>query len=463
MSRNSTMSESPVENSHFADAATQLGEQREVVAATEIFNAQGVKVVDKGVSINTALRHKLTQHALSAPLEDSLVSADAVTGDTLKRTAMAIMDDVPFFGRLGQDPATRRLLLNVIETVPLPQAMAFQLTVARDVRPEVYLNLVRTALVAVWLAKARPTVLSRFELGNTAAAALLHDIGMLHVDPVLQQGSSSLNREQRRQLYSHPLVSKKLVERHHQYPGDVVRAVAEHQECLDGSGYPLNLVGDAISPLGRVIALAQAVAAMFAPARSAPEMQLSVLLRMNAHRYDPTMSMQLLTLVQPQFDVLSTAVELLDDPVRWLVEIDAILVRMPLDLEQDPAMNPNRRQAMVTVAAHAATLLRALADVGAVPDQLALLGESARDEAIRTELTLLTREARWQLRTLGREARRRWRDAPEESYPALLGQWLDDVDALVDRLAGPQASEGADPEAGPGVQAPPPNDDACAA
>jgi HD-GYP domain-containing protein (c-di-GMP phosphodiesterase class II) len=456
------MSESPDERSHFADAVTALGEKGDVVAATEIFNSQGIKVVDKGVSINKSLYERLTQHKLSVPLEDSVISVDAVNGETLKQTAMSIMDDIPFFGRLAQDPATRKLLLSVIETVPLPEGMAFQLTVARDVRPEVYLNMVRTALVAVWLAKSRPTVMSRFELGIAAAAGLLHDVGMLHVDPVLQQGSSRLNREQRRQLYSHPLVSKKLVERYHQYPRDVVRAVAEHQECLDGSGYPHNLVGDAISPLGRLVSLAQAVAAMFAPTRNAPEMHLSVLLRMNAHRYDPTMSMQMLTLVQPQLDVLSAAIDLRDDPVPLLGEIDAILGRMPLDLEQDPAMNPNRRQALATVAEHAYKLRCTLADVGAVPGQLALLGESVNDEAIRTELTLLTREASWQLRTLGREARRRWRDAPDEDYPELLTQWLDDVDALLSKLAGPQAA-GA-PDSGPGqdASAPPQNEDTSA-
>ncbi|MEO8546194.1 MAG: HD domain-containing phosphohydrolase [Betaproteobacteria bacterium] len=435
------MTEIQEESSHFTKAVTQLGEQRDVVAATAIFNIQGIKVVDKGVAINKGLYQRLMQHKLSMPLEDSVISADAVNGETLKQSALAIMDDVPFFGRLASDSATRKLILNVMETVPLPEAMAFQLTVARDVRPEIYLNLVRTALVAIWLAKSQATLMSRFDLGMAAAAGLFHDIGMLHVDPILQQGSSRLNREQRRQMYSHPLVSTTLLERHHQYSREVTRAVSEHQEYLDGSGYPRNLVGDAISPLGRLVSLAQVVAAMFAPTRNAPEMQLSVLLRMNTHRYDPTMSMQVLTLVQPQLDVLSAAIELLDDPVQLLGEIDALLARMPLALDKDPSMNANRREALATVAGHAAKLRRSLAGVGAVPDQLAQLGESAKDEAVRTELTLLTREASWQLRTLGREARRRWREALDEGYPALLRQWLEDVDAFVAKLASPLVTD----------------------
>lgn len=440
------MTETPDERSYFTKAVTQLGDKRDVVASTAIFNSQGIKVVDKGVAINKGLYDRLMQHKLAAPLEESVVSADAVKGDTLKRTASSIMDDVPFFGRLGADSASRRLLLNVIETVPLPEAMAFQLTVARDVRPEIFMNLVRTALVSIWLAKSQATLLSRFDLGMAAAAGLLHDVGMLHVDPILLRPTHKLNRDQRRQLYSHPLVSTALVERHHQYSREVVRAVSEHQEYLDGSGYPRNLSGEAMSALGRVVSLAQVVAAMFAPGRNAPEMQLSVLLRMNTHRYDPTMSMQILTLVQPQLDVLSAAMELLEDPVQQLGEIDALLARLPLDPGNDPAVNPSRREALATVAEHGAKLRRSLAGVGAVPDQLVQLGDSVQDESVQTELTLLTREAGWQLRTLARETRRRWREQPEDDFPAPVRSWLEDVDAFVAKLAGPQEQDSQDAE-----------------
>jgi len=264
----------------------------------------------------------------------------------------------------------------------------------------------------------------------------LHDIGMLHVDPVLLHPTQQLNREQRRQLYSHPLLSTALVERHHQYPREVVRAVTEHQEYLDGSGYPRNLAGDAISQLGRMVTLSQVVAAMFAPGRSAPEMQLSVLLRMNTHRYDPTMSMQVLGQVQPQLDVMSAAIVLFDDPIALLGEVDAILAQLPLEIGSGAQATAARVDGMALVADHGGKIRRALAGVGAVPDQLAQLGEAAQDEAVLTELTLLTREASWQLRTLGREARRRWRAQADESYPAVLQQWLDRIDALLAKLVG---------------------------
>ncbi len=428
------MNDSIDDRKYFTQTVTEMGETHDVVTSRAIFNSIGVKIVDKGVAINRSLYERLTRHKLQTPLEQSASSANCVTGESLRHAAALIMDDVPFFGRLAPDPASRKLLLNVIKTVPLPDAMAFQITVARDARPEIYMNLLRTALVAAWLASKSNRV-SRFDLDMAASAGLLHDIGMLHIDPLLLQGSNQLNREQRRQLYSHPLLSNILVERHHQYPREVVRAVSEHQEHLDGSGYPRNLSGDGISPLGRTVTLAQVVAAMFAPGRNAPEMQLSVLLRMNAQRYDPMMTTQILTLVQPQLDVMSAAVELMDDPVALLGQIDVILAQLPLVLEQDAAFTPARRGGMALVADHGARLCRALADVGAVPDQLVQLGPAAKDESVRIELTLLAREASWQLRTLGREARRRWRIGVDEQYPPVLHGWLDQIDALTNKLA----------------------------
>ena len=427
----SFMTDSSDDEKHFTQAVAELGEKQDVVAARTIFNIQGTKVLEKGVAINLGLYERLMQHKLSAPLEDSVSSTSSVSPDSLKRSAEDVMRDIPFFGRMAADDKARKILLNTIETVPLPDAMAFQLTVARDVRPEIYQHLIRTALTAAWL--ARTPLISRYDLQMAAAGGLLHDIGMLHIDPLLLQPDHVLNRDQRRQLYSHPLLSVTLLDRHHQYSRDVVRAVGEHHECLDGSGYPRNLSGDAISPLGKILSLAQVVAAMFAPGRNAPEMRLSVLLRMNTHRYDNAMAMQVVGLLKPQLDVMSAEIRRLEDPMGVLRAIDRLLCQWPMDLGRQGDLVAARREAVDLIARHAGQLRRALAGVGAVPDQLDQLGPEALDDTVLTELTLLTREASWQLRTMASQARRRWQAQSGETLPEPLGEWLDEVDTVVAR------------------------------
>jgi hypothetical protein len=373
-----------------------------------------------------------------------------VTGDTIRQTAEQILQDVPFFGRMAKDAKSRAPLLDAISQVALPDAVARALAQACDTRHEIYLHLVRTAITAAWL--SRTPALTRCDIAMAAAGGLLHDIGMLQVDPQILEPDSSLNQEQRRQLYAHPLVSTSTLENQGVYPAEVVRAVGEHHECLDGSGYPRNLAGDAISPLGKILSLAQVVAAMFAPGRSSPEMRLSVLLRMTWHRYDNAMAMQVLALVKPHLDVMSVELQLLEDPIAHLIEIHRLLRQWPLRLDGSGGnVTPQRLAALETLAVNAVQMQRVLAGVGAVPEQLRLLSGDAQDDALLAELTLLTREASWQLGTLARQTRRRWHAQPGEEYPSALRRWLLEADALADAVSGipVPVDAGGQPAAGP--------------
>ena len=428
------MNESSDNEKHFTQAVAELGEKQPVIASCAIFNARGVKIVEKGTTINLGLYERLMQHKLSAPIESCVSSSNTVTGKTLRGSADAMLKEIPFFARMVPDYKSRNLLLDAMETMPLPAPIAFQLTIARDVHPEIYLQLIRTALTAAWLTKT--PLLSRFDVNIACAAGMLHDIGMLHVDPLLLSPEHMLTGAQQRQLFSHPLISTMLIERHHQYPKEVVRAVSEHHEYIDGSGYPRHLIGDAISPLGKLLSLAKVVAAMFSPGRDAPELRLSVLLRMNTHRYDNTLALQIIGLLQSPAGSVATRLEHLDDPVQLLLSINEALVHWSADLPQSPNLTAARREGLALVAVQLQKIWRALAQVGATPEQLAYLGSDTLDNRLLDEMTLITREAGWQLRTAARQMRSRWRAAPGETYPAALQTWLDGIDAVTEKIGG---------------------------
>lgn len=412
---------------HFTKAVAELGESRPVVASRAIFNSQGVKIIEKGVAINLGLYDRLMQHQLSAPIEDSVAAASTVTGKMLRATAEETMRDLPFFARMAPDGKTRGILLDAIEKVPLPDAMAFQLTLAFEVRPEIYLHGVRSALTCAWLALA--PMGSRFDIGMAAAAGLLHDVGMLHVDPLLLRPEHRLSEEQRRQLYSHPILATTLIERHHAYPKEMVRAVGEHHENLDGSGYPRNLMAGSISELGSMLSLAEVVTAMVTPGREAAELRLSVILRMNQKRYDPGLVKRVLELIQPHSNTSSATLPPLSDPVGRLREIDRVVGEWPIEVPAGLAQH--RQNALAALTAQADQLHRNLANVGAAPGQLDQLGTETLDEPLTQELSLLAAEATWQLRALGRQCRRLWRLAADEAYPVQLQLWLDQVGVLV--------------------------------
>ena len=415
---------------HFSESVGQLAESgTPPIAAGTIYSSQGIKLIDKGARVDPRLYERLMQHQLSAPLEDSLQAEDSVTGKGLRAVAEDLIRRRPVLQHMLDKPGLQAMLLDALESLPLPAPIAFQLSVARDVHPELFQYSVCTALIAGWLASTQSTV--RFDISMLTAGGLLHDLGMMHIDPVLLQAEGRLTREQRRQLSSHPLVSALLLERHHEYPRELIRAVREHHEMLDGSGYPAGLAGDKISPWGRMLSLVQVVSALLRPGRGVRTARLSMLLRTNRHHFDRALCDRVLAVLRRLLQEATPATmtemasfEPVANPVERLNTIDRVLAAWPEAITKDANVPPARRAAMGTISEQCTQMRRILAETGATTEQLEQLGEDAHDEILLEELALITRELAWQLRMLARQTRRRWHAAPKEALPQALEDWL---------------------------------------
>lgn len=415
---------------HFTRAVTELGRKRLVVVQSPVFNVQGMKILDRGVAVDASLYERLTQHQLSLPLAHSVGSEPAITGPVLREAMQALGRNEAFFSAMLEDPRLGARFLAELELLPLPPAIAFQLTLMHETQGEQWLHALRSTVTAAWLGATQGA--TRYDLRLLAATGLLHDLGMLHLDPVLLRPELALRREQRRQLYSHPLISAALLERHHEYPREMLRAVLEHHEALDGSGYPRNLNGAQISPWGRVLALTEVVTAMFAPDRPNPGLRLSLVLRMNRHRFDATLVQEISRLLPAMGS--DAAPPMSDEPAQVLQTVAGLLARWLTALPDDAALPKPRATAVLRVGELCGQLQRMLGGAGVAPAQLAQLGDAvSTDAALRAELASVAHEAVWQLRHIARQARRRWQLAPDEAFPAGLQRWLEEADALCER------------------------------
>lgn len=429
----------PQTSPNFQQAVQNLVDDAPPTAAQAIYSSQGIKLIERGVRVDPRLYERLLRHQLAAPLEDALLAQDSINGKALRATAEQLIARRPVLAYLLQHQASTAHLLDALEAIPLPPPVAFQLSVARDVHPALFQYAVCSALLAGWLA-LRPGTL-RYDVLMPMAAGLLQDLGMLHIDPVLLQPKGELSSEQRRQLYSHPLVSALLLERHHEYPRELIRAVREHHELRDGSGYPAHLAGDKISPWGRIVSLAQVMSALLRPGRSLSALRLSLLLRTNRHQFDPALCDLVLNALRGMASdkVPASATELaslepVPSPVTQLITIDRLLAAWPATLGQGAAATPARVQGMAAIGQQCEQMRRLLADVGASGDQLLMLGND-QDPELMSELSLITQEMAWQLRTLARNASRRWAPVAGEQLPAALAAWVGEVDACLAGLA----------------------------
>ncbi|MGC8626121.1 MAG: HD-GYP domain-containing protein [Acidimicrobiales bacterium] len=95
-------------------------------------------------------------------------------------------------------------------------------------------------------------------------AALLHDIGKLGISADILNKRGPLDPSERKQIEQHPAMGARLVEPLTEWLGPWARAVWEHHERWDGTGYPCGLSGEQISLGARVISVADSFDVMTA-------------------------------------------------------------------------------------------------------------------------------------------------------------------------------------------------------
>ena len=419
-------------SSAFLQAVADLGTTQTVTTSQAIFNAQGVKLLEGGAKVDQGLYDRLVSHRLSQPLDECVRADPSVDGKLLREAAQAAMERWPFFARLGPTAVARESLLRLISSLPLPRPIALHLDLARNSRPGLFTHSILMALLCAYLA-GQSEGSTRDDVADAAAAGLLHDMGMLHIDPALLDADERLSGNRLNPVYVHPLTSSMLIDRFEDYPKPVARAVVEHHERLDGSGYPRGLLGEAVSPLGRIVALAEVVTAMFDGERAQPEQRVSLLLRINPRRYDPALAAAvhrlLAALPASEADSgdtpeqsIARLLRLADELERWRQTSAAIV----------PALDGAHAALLGSMNEQQATLQRMLYDAGVTRDQLGALGDDIEaDTAMRIELWALAEELLWQLHSAANQLKRRWRATePALPHPPALAAWFAGVSSL---------------------------------
>ncbi len=420
---------------HYINSLTALGDTHEVVTSQAVCARNGIKLVDRGVRIDSSLREKLVQHKLLPPIDQCLTVAGGVTQAGLRDHAREILDTEPRFQFLRSALPGAERLLNAFYAMPLAPALAFKLTVAREQRPEIYEHSVQMTLIALFLAiKSR---LPDRDLTAVAAAGMLHDIGELHIDPELLRPGRRLDAAELRHVYAHPVTAYLILEEYPLYHPEISTAVFEHHERLDGSGYPRGLKGEEIGPIGQILMLAEAVTTLFRKSwRTHGASRLSVMLKMNRRKFNCELIDHLIgqlhggepwgldsqgevsaEVVVAQFDQLAEIFR------NWHGTYQSCALDTPQVVEAPLVAFVNHR---------ISSLERNLLETGFHPDELAAYTAGIEDDAVAlAEMQLMVRESRWQVSDILNEvSRRRAELEADEAGRTLVENWIGRTEAL---------------------------------
>ena len=116
--------------------------------------------------------------------------------------------------------------------------------------------------VAQWASTtARRLEMSDDEVENVYWASILHDIGKIGISDRVLRKKAVLSEEDWVLIKMHPTIGSNIVSSIDAYPA-LAPTISAHQEKYDGTGYPKGLKGSEIPLQSRIIAVANAYAAM---------------------------------------------------------------------------------------------------------------------------------------------------------------------------------------------------------
>jgi len=113
-----------------------------------------------------------------------------------------------------------------------------------------------SAIIAKWLG------LGEKEQLKAAITGTLHDIGKCAIPLEILNKPGPLTREEFEIMKTHSTISYSIAARHPGFDEDILLGVLQHHERINGKGYPAGLRGDRISPLARIVSVADVFHAM---------------------------------------------------------------------------------------------------------------------------------------------------------------------------------------------------------
>ncbi|QDQ28762.1 phosphohydrolase [Chitinimonas arctica] len=221
------------------------------------------------------------------------------------------------------------------------------------------------------------------ERESTLAAALTMNLGMLDLQDVLARQTEPLTPSQQVRVSCHPLASLERLRKAGVNDETWLRAVLEHHEAIDGSGYPHRLRGPGICPSAQLLGLADLFCARvsergYRRADSAKIVLRDVLIERGRH-FDVMLAAYFIKalgvypigtvvlLANGEIGVVSGRTDRVDTP--W--------VHALLAADGSPHIPPLRRSTQPTSLTIVETL--SATDVGVPIDMEAIWGEQAHD------------------------------------------------------------------------------------
>jgi len=245
----------------YATHLAKVNTVKDVIATEDICNQQGAILIPKGATISAKATEKIIRFKLIRPLHDTVSIDGEIGSNELYNAIMALIKRTPDLLSLHTQCNLDAIIKQRCQFYQKFSVLKQKLTVLSMQMTKTFEN----ALLSSWLCTliGLRMKLSEDDLNALFLAALTHDFGMLHIDPEILNKKGELSPEEWRQIHAHVVIGKTILEEIPGLPKATSKAVLEHHERCDGTGYPTQKDGESLGLLGQIIAMTDSVIAIY--------------------------------------------------------------------------------------------------------------------------------------------------------------------------------------------------------
>jgi hypothetical protein len=429
-------------NSWMMERLGRLAQATPVVVSEDIVDSHGMRLLARGTALNAGHVPLLARRTLKKALEAMLVVPAAPDVEDLVAIAARLLEDnAPVSRILGTTCGAGPAPLSLLASMDFGHPMRMLLALTGNEGPHALEHAVTVSLLAMCMAKRQH--LSADDQLSAGLAGLLHDIGELYIDPAWLAPDKRLRPHEWAHLVGHPHTGKLLINELASYSLSVGRAVAEHHERFDGSGYPRQVRGHHISAPGQAVAVAEMIAGVLAEDHPLERAELALKIIPGEHAHDLLSAISGALRSQPgQGPDAGECDPDAEDAERLYWRISTALETGQTLLDGTTVASPRARELLKRTLERVTTLLRAYVSTGL--DAWLEPGHDLHgDAAIRFEKQVATREIQWRLRDLARDLALQTAASPDEksAFAGMIHLLDDDVagSARYARKAAPAA------------------------
>ncbi|MFT6220908.1 MAG: HD-GYP domain-containing protein (c-di-GMP phosphodiesterase class II) [Candidatus Endobugula sp.] len=215
----------------------------------------------KGDILDTEKLLRLSHLNLNIPLEISIRIAEPLSPVALYKEIDELVSKDKPLSEIDEHFGKASLLGQCCETLKPHLDLLEILTILKIETEDLY----KQSLTSAYLAYILGTVAkySQAKIESAFLAGLLHDIGLLFIPRNCLDKTKRINAQEWKEIQLHPIIAFKLLKDVGKFSVTSRKAILDHHERPDGSGYPMNKEEDEISELGSLISLLDDVISIY--------------------------------------------------------------------------------------------------------------------------------------------------------------------------------------------------------